>query len=89
MEMENDNQTNNKEPQQATDKVQEAIRASERLEAANKQLAENIAKMERLKAEAIVSGKSEGGQKPKTQKQKDQEEANAVLERMGYQGVQI
>ena len=53
----------------------------ERLEAANKVFSDNLNKQEQLAAFSAMGGRSIGGQmdKPKTEDEKDQEDADAFL----------
>lgn len=53
------------EPEKKPDTmVDQAHKAAERIEAANKRMEENIQKMEQLKAEQVLSGRAAAGQEP-------------------------
>jgi len=58
-------------PLSAVDKANEAI---EKLEAQNKRMEDNIAKLEELKAEQIISGKADAGQAPQPPKEESPKE---------------
>jgi len=67
------------------DMVERANEAAARLEKANAELKENIAKMESLRAEKILGGKAEAGNEKKdmTADEKVTAEARAFLKKVG------
>ncbi len=71
--------TKDRDTPKKADKIEQANAAAERLEKANKEKAELLAREEKLKADEIVSGQTEAGQEtPKPKPLTDEEYANKV-----------
>ena len=73
------------ESEDSSDLISRANAAAERLEAGNKELAKNIALLQKAKVESTLSGKTTAGTKSESKEEKEIAEAKKMLEGTGME----